>query len=406
MSTAASLTTCPDCAQLQRLPASLGEPALQCVTCHATLERGPARSIILAFAFAVATVLLLIPANFEPFLTTSALGVSRTSILASGAVTMAKDGWPLLGVVIALFVVILPFVRFGLLSVVLGQLLLGRQRPAWLGPMFHMANRLQPWAMLDVMLLALMVAYSRLQAAIAVEMDAGAYCLIAAALCGLFTRAAIDKTAIWRVIMPDETGLSGPAVIGCKGCGRLAPLSMVGQDCPRCGDRLKLRKPMSVERAAALTLAAAVLYIPANVLPLATLPIGYTPTRYTILQGVGDLFQAKLYGLGALVFTASFTIPILKLLGLSWCVASVLRRSDRHLIGKTRLYHLIDEIGRWSMVDPLVIACFVPVMQYNAVIYGRAEPAAMPFTAVVILTIIATKVFDPRLMWDAARRPA
>jgi len=73
---------------------------------------------------------------------------------------------------------------------------------------------------------------------------------------------------------------------------------------------------------------------------------------------------------------------------------------------KTRVYKIVEEIGRWSMVDPFVIACFVPVMQYNNFIYGRAEPAAPAFAAVVILTMIAARTFDPRLMWDAAGQRA
>jgi paraquat-inducible protein A len=76
--------------------------------------------------------------------------------------------------------------------------------------------------------------------------------------------------------------------------------------------------------------------------------------------------------------------------------------SCRFLIGKTRAYRLIEEIGRWSMVDPLTIACFVPVLQFNALIDGRAEPAVVPFAAVVILTTLAVRFFDPRRMWDAA----
>ena len=81
-----------------------------------------------------------------------------------------------------------------------------------------------------------------------------------------------------------------------------------------------------------------------------------------------------------------------------------MRGSARALRTKTRLYHVVEEVGRWSMVDPFVIACFVPVMQYNNLIYGRAEPAATPFTLVVVLTIIAARCFDPRRMWDAAAR--
>ena len=78
-------------------------------------------------------------------------------------------------------------------------------------------------------------------------------------------------------------------------------------------------------------------------------------------------------------------------------------RSRRRLVLKTRVYRVVEEIGSWSMVDPFVIGCFVPVMHYNALIYGRAEPAAVPFTAVVVLTVISAKTFDPRLMWDAGR---
>ena len=68
---------------------------------------------------------------------------------------------------------------------------------------------------------------------------------------------------------------------------------------------------------------------------------------------------------------------------------------------KTRVFRVVEEIGRWSMVDPLTIACFVPVLQFNALIDGHAEPAVIPFAAVVILTTLAVQLFDPRRMWDA-----
>ena len=83
---------------------------------------------------------------------------------------------------------------------------------------------------------------------------------------------------------------------------------------------------------------------------------------------------------------------------------SVLTRSRRHLVAKTRVYRVVEEVGRWSMVDPFVIGCLAPVMNYNALLHGGAGPAALPFAVVVILTIISAQIFDPRLMWDAARR--
>ncbi len=158
-------------------------------------------------------------------------------------------------------------------------------------------------------------------------------------------------------------------------------------------------------RASALTIAGVLLYIPANLLPMATVPIGLEPTSYTVLEGVKDLFEARLYALGLLVFTASFAVPFLKLAAMMWFLASIATRSARRLVAKTRLYRVVEEIGRWSMVDPLVIACFVPVMQFNAKLYGRAGPAAPAFAAVVVLTMIGAQAFDPRRMWDVARGP-
>ena len=404
VSTAEALIDCPDCGTLQRMPAVPAEGVVNCVRCRTVLERSSGRSLDAALACAASGLLLLIPANLAPFLTTSVLGVSRQSILSSSATAMLQNGWPTLALVIGLFVVVLPFFRFGLLTAVLGSLRL-KLRPGWLGPAFRWANTLQVWAMPDVFLLGLAVAYARLKSSIAVEVGVGAKCFIAVGVLALFMRAVLDKTAVWRAISPDRERVAGTDALTCTACELPLPASMEGCACPRCAARLQRRKPESLGRAAALTLGALILYIPANLYPLATLPIGLTPTKYTVLEGVIDLAQAGLLGLALLVFCASFAIPFLKLVGLGWCMTSVLRRSARGLVFKTRLYHVVEEVGRWSMVDPFVIACFVPVMQYNSLIYGRAEAAAVPFTGVVVLTMIAARCFDPRRMWDAARTP-
>ncbi len=398
------LSGCPDCGMLQHMPPAPHPGVVKCVNCRSLLENTHGRSATAALACAASALLLLVPANLAPFLTTSVLGVSRQSVLASSAVAMQKDGWPLLGLFIFLFVVVAPFARFGLLTAVLGLVRLDR-RPAWRGRAFRYANLLQTWAMPDVFLLGLVVAYARLKASISVEVGWGALCFIAVGVLALLTRATLDKGRVWEAILPQADPAGGPdGLITCTSCDWLAPAHAAGQPCPRCEARLYARKPESVGRATALTLAALLFYLPANLLPLATLPIGLTPTRYTVLQGVIDLIQANLWGLAALVFCASFAIPFLKLAGMGWCLHSVWRGSSRHLRGKTRLFHIVEEIGRWSMVDPFVIACFVPVMQYNALIYGRAEPAATPFAMVVVMTMLATRCFDPRLMWDAAGR--
>ena len=374
-----------------------------CVTCANILERTHGRSVSGALACAAATLLLLVPGNLLTFLTTSALGISRHSVVASAASAMLKDGWPFLALAILLFAVVFPLIRFALLTAVLACIERRDPKP-WLGRTFRYAIELETWAMPDVFLLGLAVAYARLADSIAVHLGTGAICYIVAGVLALFVRATLDKAEVWRRIESDREFSPDAATVGCTACEQLHPLDRTGHPCTRCGKSLRRRQLESLPRALALTLAGVLLYIPANLWPIATLPINYHPLKYTVFGGVVDLVAAGLVPLAVLVFTASFAIPVLKLAGLAWCILSVLRRSDRHLVAKTRTYRLVEEIGRWSMVDPFVLGCFVPVMHYNSLIYGRAEPAAVPFTAVVVLTIIGAKLFDPRLMWDAARR--
>jgi paraquat-inducible protein A len=404
MAAALELFGCLNCGALQRLPYASHAGAIRCVACGSVLERTIWRSPAAALACACAGLLLLLPANFGMFVSTSVLGASRDSRLVSGALAMQNDGWPLLAALIFLFVVVAPFAQFGLLSAVLGALQ-GGLRPQWLGRMFRYADRLETWSMPDVFLLGLAVAYARLKASIDVQLGVGALAFIGVGLLSLLIRATLDKVAVWQEIRPQAPlPPKTDAIISCTGCAWLTPAGNAGAPCPRCAATLQARRPESIGLTAAFGIAALLFYVPANVMPMATLPIGFTPVSYTVLQGVIDLANAHLFALALVVFSASFAGPFLKLALIGWCLGSVWRRSNRSLRAKTRLYEVVAKIGRWSMIDPFAIACFVPVMQYNAFIYARAGPAATHFALVVVLTILATDAFDPRLIWDAAMR--
>ncbi len=374
-----------------------------CCRCGSPLVRRVGKSLDAALACTIAVLLLFAAAVFEPFLTTATLGATRTSVLPMSVQFLWREGWPLLAIAIALFLLVFPVIRFVSLGAVLLAIRAGK-RPPWLGVTFRLSNVLQTWAMLDVFLLGLVVAYARLRASIHVSIEVGAMCFVAAALLSLFVRAALDKALVWESISPGRNVGFAPSTLTCPSCSLPAPRNDEGRRCPRCGAILRYRKSEGVPRAVALLIASILFYFPANLYPIATIPIDLVPTPYTVLGGVVDLAKSHLLGLALLVFSASFAIPLLKMAALSWCVASVLRRSNRRLIAKTRAYRLIEEIGRWSMVDALTIACFVPVLHFNGLIDGRAEPAATPFAAVVILTTFAVSVFDPRSMWDAAER--
>ncbi len=396
---------CPHCGLVQICGTVKHSEKMTCCRCHSVLAHCAAKSLDGTLACALAILLLLTAALCEPFLTTSAFGATLTSVLPMSATELWREAWPLLAIVVFLFLILFPVIRFGTLAAVLLTLRRG-DRPPWLGTAFRIANELQTWAMLDVFLLGFAVAYARLHTSLMVTLGAGAFCFVAAALLSLVSRATLDKARVWQLIKPDFYCGPGESEIACPSCDYWVPQARQGCPCPRCRTPVTRRRPDSIRRSTALLIAAVLLYFPANLYPIATIPIDLKPTSYTVLGGVFDLAESHLLGLALIVFCASFTIPLLKMIGLSWCIVSTIRRSSRHLVAKTRVFRLIEEIGRWSMVDPLTIACFVPVLHFNGLIDGRAEPAATPFAAVVLLTTLASKLFDSRLLWDAAVQPS
>jgi paraquat-inducible protein A len=391
---------CRNCGLLQIQPPVERRDIVFCSRCKTQLEHSAGKGLNATLACSAAILLLLIPAWTAPFLTATALGATRTSFLPMSVYVVWRDGSPLLALIVFLFVLTFPLMRFGALTAVLLALRLGR-RPRWLAPVFRTCNALQVWAMLDVFLLGLMVAYFRLHSSLVVSLAPGAICFIFAGLLSLVARATLDKAQVWRLIAPDTRSIRAPSMM-CPVCELVMPRADQPKICPRCQASVAARKTNPYPRSMALLLAAGLMYLPANIYPIATIPIDFRPTSYTVLGGVIDLVRSHLLGLAALVFTASFTIPLLKMLGLAWCASSAMCGSRRFLVAKTRVFRVVEEIGRWSMVDPLTIACFVPVLQFNALIDGHAEPAVMPFSAVVILTTLAAQFFDPRKMWDVA----
>jgi paraquat-inducible protein A len=399
----ATTIECPKCGLIQHCGVRTAGEKLTCCRCLTPLSHPAVKSLDATLACAIALLLLLIPALFAPFMTTSVFNATRTSYLVLSGLPLWQEGWPLLGIVVFLCLVAFPVLRYASLAAVL-VMIRSRQKPAWLGIVFRLSNALQPWAMLDVFLLGVAVAYARLHASLFVTVDVGMGSFVAAAILTLVTRAALDSSRAWQLIRTDFYCGDGRGAIACPSCGYWMPQEQEGCRCARCAAVVRRRARFSISRSSALLIAAVLLYFPANLYPIATIPIDFKPTAYTVLGGVIDLAQSRLLGLAILVFLASFTIPILKMAGLAWCVTSTLLRSKKHLVAKTRVYRLVEEIGRWSMVDPLTIACFVPLLHYNGLINGRAEAAATPFAGVVILTTLAVQFFDPRLMWDAARR--
>lgn len=160
------------------------------------------------------------------------------------------------------------------------------------------------------------------------------------------------------------------------------------------------RKPDSLARTWALTLTAYILYIPANLLPVMTVMMSGRGEPDTILSGVKALLVGGMWPLALLVFFASITVPVLKLLVLTYLLLSVQFKSRWRPRERTVLYRITESVGRWSMIDIFVIAILAAVVKLGALATIEAGPGAVAFGGVVVVTMFAAMSFDPRLIWD------
>ncbi|MFJ3158417.1 paraquat-inducible protein A [Pseudomonas protegens] len=172
------------------------------------------------------------------------------------------------------------------------------------------------------------------------------------------------------------------------------------QNCTRCGAMVHPRRPNSILRTWALLLTAAILYIPANVLPIMTVSSLGQGDPSTIMSGVIQLVQHGMFPIAAVVFVASILVPTFKLVGIALLLFSVQRHQPLSARQRIIMYRFIEFIGRWSMLDIFVIAILVAVVNFGRLASIEANLGAVAFASVVILTMLAAVTFDPRLIWD------
>jgi paraquat-inducible protein A len=191
----------------------------------------------------------------------------------------------------------------------------------------------------------------------------------------------------------------------CHHCGQMSKplLGDAHARCQRCGSRLHWRKPDSIARTWAYLIAAIVLYIPANLLPVMNTSSLFGAEKDTIMSGVVYLWTSGSWPLAILVFIASITVPMLKIIAMIFLVTTAQFRSNWQPEQRARIYRVVELVGRWSMLDIYVITVMVALVQFSALATITAGPGAIAFGAVVVLTMFSAMSFDPRLIWDPRR---
>ena len=250
------------------------------------------------------------------------------------------------------------------------------------------------------------VAYAKLGDLVRITLDPGVYALLALTFVLIWADSSFDRVAVWERITPRRAPVARfhLASVGCETCGLVSQPVVDGSGCPRCGSHLHHRKPDSLQRTWALLIASVVLYVPANYFPVLSVVQLGAGQPATIIGGVEELLTSRMYPLAALVFFASILVPMLKMVGLAAMLVTVQTGAGEWLRERTRLYHFIRGIGRWSMIDIFMESLLGALVRFGAVVTIQPGMGAVAFCGVVILTMLAAETFDPRLMWDSAVR--
>ena len=414
---------CPDCDLQQSIPLLPPGGSARCARCRVTIARNPVDPIgrPLALAFAAAVVFLI--ANTAPLMGLSAVGREASTTILGGAREMWTRGSEVTAVVVGFCAMVAPgaFVAF-----LLAVLLAARRPPAprWVGTLMRYATLVQPWSMSEVMLLGILVALIKIAHLATVIPGIGLYAVVVLVLLLAVISTIFEPRVIWtRVVwadgsLPPESrparlprggGVPGDGAIAarsglasCAICGLLSRPAAPGQPgrCPRCGASLAERHRFSIQTTWALVIAAAILFVPANAFPVLVTTTFGSSEPSTILNGVVFLYKEGSWVLALIVLVASVVVPLGKLIALAYLMITVQRRSATSNHDRTRLYRMVEIIGRWSMLDVFVVAFITALVQLDPLMSVAPGIGVMYFMAVVVLTMIAAHSFDPRLIWN------
>jgi paraquat-inducible protein A len=197
---------------------------------------------------------------------------------------------------------------------------------------------------------------------------------------------------------------STPSAIACKTCGLVHQIEPLQPGevaiCSRCDSRIMKRTSHSLHLTAAFSLAAIILFIPANIFPILRLEMYGASSQNTVWDGCVRLYKDGDLVIAVIVFLASIFIPILKLIGLFFLVVATKLNFSRWKLQRTWIYKTIDTIGRWAMLDVFVLAVLVSLVKLQRLATIIPGKGLLAFGGVVVCTIFASASFDPQLIWE------
>ncbi len=404
-SNAAEVIACPGCDQLHSITTAPAGTKANCSRCHSFLYRQVPNSISRCLALYIAAAALLLMANLCSFITLEAGGTTVDSVMLTGAFSLFERDLGLLGLVVIATSVAFPAIVIVGMLWLLWPASLGK-RPWFMGPVFRLVQALIPWSMIGVFMLGTLLAAVKLQGLAAVAPGLAVVAVMVLMVVMAAAKVNFEPQALWSVSGVEPLTAAdiqpGEILVSCHSCDLLHKDidTHSHSGCRRCGAALHRRKTNSLQRTWALMAAASVLLLPANIYPIMTASKLGKGEPDTILSGVQGLIASGYWGLALIVLFASLVVPIMKLIMLAYLMVSVRRQSSWRPRDRTKIYHLTELVGAWSMIDIYLVALLTGLVQLGVLANVTAHVGAVFFCGVVVLTMLAAHSFDPRLIWD------
>jgi paraquat-inducible protein A len=395
--------TCADCGSTQTVPILPPRATAWCHRCGRVLGRHVIPGgLDVALACSAAMFVLLPPAVFLPLMDSTIKNlVFEESRLVSSVPAIYSEVWFPFAFGFLFFAFLFPAVRALLLTVVLAALRfrwpLGQR-----GRIFRWAEELRRWSMTDVVVIGGVVAYMRASIPAQVEVRVGAICYLAVALLAFITERSLDRRAIWNAILPDHVEIPPGHAVSCGVCemvvGTLPPRS----PCPRCGATLDPNVARRFAPALGALAAAIPLTLPAYSFSVIVNDQLTAVMEHTVMGTVQLLADRGYWQFGVIVLIAGVVIPIVELVGMFWLLARVRFPERNGLVRRTHVYRVLRRLVRWPMIIPFIAAIAAPIVNFKGIDDIVAGPGATPLFMVVVLTMVAMRLFEPRLMWKTA----
>ena len=436
------LIACHECDSLFRKPPRLRGLVAHCSSCGASMKgvRHAALTLDRVCAVTVAALITFLIAQSFPVLALETNGLTSHATLLEAVQSLWHGHMHIVAALVFCTTMLFPSFELAALLYLLLPLRSGRV-PRGFDAVLRAVQFVRPWGMTEVFMLGVLITIVKMVSLARVIPGTSLFAFGALTLM-FCVIAAFDPCMLWEIrdeVMsrgvarlapihrrskqPDAhegaRGGAAPATrsattwvtakhagfIACHCCGLVHSRGAQASDrhCARCRSPLHERRPDSITRTIGLLLAAAMLYIPANLLPIMHTSSFGRAEDDTILAGIAYFWRSGDWPLAAIVFVASIMVPILKLAILALQTIAAYRGSDWQPLERAKLYRMVERIGRWSMLDVFVVSLTAALVHFGSLAQITAGPGALAFGSVVVLTMLASNEFDPRLIWDNVR---